>query len=482
MPVALQFSVLVPLEDERGEVCEHLRTWTHQQRFPRERFQVVLAAGDKDPKGEAELEELLEPQDVIARADTNHVVGLWREAAARATAPWLILTEAHCQADPGCLAAAASAIAAEPGLDAAMFAHGHIAHSTPGELTARWFRHIYAQWSTSEWAHLNLVGMGVRRELFVELDAFHERYGLFCAPLLSARLHERGAKVAEVPAAMVRHVYHDTLREHHENSADSTRGECTARSELDADFVERYFGRLEMWSQRLQYRPALAREVTRALLRAHATLPWVGRELASWLPRCAGRLPRAWERLDFALSEWLTERLPLPGEARWKGYLRAQERIVHTTRVRWLDEHVASQPSRPRATGVWSTEQLDDGAVVGTHALECNASGWFRWTRPAAVLRLLPPPGAHLLRIDTDGMRGPPLDYLDSVHVGGRRLPSSALEDDGHGRLVVSLPPNVEGTAEGIVVLCRPYEPRKDGSSDPRRLGMPIFSIELCRA
>ncbi len=141
----IQFSVLVPLEDTRGDVIEHLRTWTREQTlFPRERFQLVLATDGNDPAGERELRKILEPQDALAHADTGHVVGLWRKAAESATAPWLILTEAHCQADPQCLAATSEAIAVEPDLDAAMFTHGHITRAVPGELTARWFRHMYA--------------------------------------------------------------------------------------------------------------------------------------------------------------------------------------------------------------------------------------------------------------------------------------------------------------------------------------------------
>lgn len=493
----VKFSVLVPLEDTRGDVLEHLRTWTHEQRFPRECFQMVVASDGGNPTSERDLAELLEPQDVIAHADTSHVVGLWREAAQRACAPWLILTEAHCRADPGCLAATAEAIADEPSLDAAMFSHRHIAGGVPAKLTARWFEYTYAQWSKSEWAHLNLVGAAVRRDLFNEIDAFQPRFGLFCAHLLSARLHERGAKVAEVPNAVVKHIYHDTLREHHEHSADSARGECEVRSQLEDGFCDHYFGRLDIWSERLRYQPAVARQVMRALLaqarhaigdgkeRPKATvvrveLAWLGREFASWLPdgTAVARARAAWERLDFLLSELATERLPLPAAWRWKGYLRAQDRIVRATRLRWVHEHVAAQPPPSPLTGSWSVDELDETALVGAHAPERREDGWFRWTEPAAMLRLLPPAGNHVLSIDTHGMRGAPLDYVVGVHIAGRPVASSAIHDDGE-RLIVELPARIDQAAEGIVVLCRPYEPHRDGSPDMRRLGMPVFSIDL---
>jgi len=496
----VQFSVLVPLEDTRGEVAEQLRTWTHGQRFPRERFQLVLASDGGDPAGERELARLLAPQDVLAHTDTSHVVGLWRKAAENATAPWLILTEAHCQADPGCLAAMAQALTAEPDLDAAMFTHGHITRSVPGELTARWFGHIYERCSRLEWAYLNLVGSAVRRDAFHEIDAFHPRYGLFAAHLLSARLHERGAKVGEVSDAVVSHIYHDTLHEHHEHSADSARGECEVRARFEEGFCERYFGPLDAWSRRLRYRPALARQLTRALLTqarraiassgrtdpasALAEAAWLGRELAAWLPSCAaGARPRAaWEQLNFLAGEWVAERLgPLPAATRWRSYLRAQKRIVRSTQLRWIHEHVAAEPAPVASAGIWTARELDDAALVGAHAPEHREDGWYRWTEPAAMLRLLPPAGGHVLSIDTHGMRGSPLDYVLGVHIARRPVPSTAIHDDD-GRLIVELPGSIDQAAEGIVVLCRPYEPRRDGSPDLRRLGMPVFSVELCPA
>jgi hypothetical protein len=493
VPSDIQFSVLVPLEDTRGDVVEHVRSWTHTQSLPRKLFQVVLASDGNDPVGERELAKILEPQDVLTHADTSHVVGLWRTAAENASAPWLILTEAHCQADPGCLAAMAEAIATEPDLDAAMFTHGHITRTTPGELTARWFRHTYKRCSQSEWAYLNLVGAAVRRDTFNEIDVFHPRYGLFCAHLLSARLHERGAKVGEVTDAVVSHIYHDTLREHHEHSADSARGECEARSYFDDDFCDRYFGRLDEWSERLRYRPALARQVARALLTqtrhtlasggetsARAELAWLGHEFLRWLPSCAGgALPRATrERLDFLASEWVTERLPLPANLRWKVYLRAQERGVRSTRLRWIHDHVVAQLPPAPSVGAWTVNALDDVALIGAHAPEHREDGWFGWTEPTALLRLLPPAGDYVLCVDTHGMRGSPLDYVVGIYVAGRRIPSNAIRDDG-GRLMVKLPAHIDRAAEGIVVLCRPYEPRTEGSPDLRRLGLPIFSLEL---
>ena len=44
-----EVAVVIPLEDPRGEVVEHLRTWTRRQTLARDRFQVVLGAGGSVP-------------------------------------------------------------------------------------------------------------------------------------------------------------------------------------------------------------------------------------------------------------------------------------------------------------------------------------------------------------------------------------------------------------------------------------------------
>src|SRR6476659_1726021 len=94
--VAPVVSVLVPLEDTRGDVAEHLRTWTHAQELARDRFQVVLAGAGSDPEGERRLEEHLAPQDALVRVPGAGLIDLWNAAAARADAGWLVFTEAHC--------------------------------------------------------------------------------------------------------------------------------------------------------------------------------------------------------------------------------------------------------------------------------------------------------------------------------------------------------------------------------------------------
>src|SRR5712692_1796687 len=172
-------AVLVPLEDTRGDVAEHLRTWTHGQTLERDRFQVVIASDASDEEGDRALETLLAPQDALVRAAGANLVDLWNAAAARADAEWIVLTEAHCLGARDCLAALMRAVARDPTLDAVSLDHGHQSENHGGVLGERWFRDLNAAWDRADWRYLNFVGVAVRRSVFDAVGGLDAELGLF---------------------------------------------------------------------------------------------------------------------------------------------------------------------------------------------------------------------------------------------------------------------------------------------------------------
>jgi hypothetical protein len=436
---------------------------------------------------------MLSPHDLLERVPGSRSVDLYNAAAARAAAPWLVLTEAHCAAEGACLAALAHAIDREPGLDAARLVVGGHIHSTAfGDALARWFEQVFAQWAEpGQWPRLSFFGAAIRRDAYLDAaDAVDVRYGLFSPMLLSARLDQRRARVARVPDARVFHVADDDIREALQHTADFARGECTARTHHPAPFCERYFGHAGLWANRLRYRREIARLVAGVLARAaaHAALEqraeaaWIGRELAAWAPACAsGAGPRLlWERARLRWSELAADRFALGDSRRPSAFEHAHRRVVAVTQLRWIRDHAGPQPPPLPATGSWPVEELPGAAIVGIHGLEAHGQRCFRWTEPVALLRLgmRVDAGEQALIVDTGGLRGPPLDYVDAVYAGTCRIPRASLRDDD-GRLVVRLPRLRERAAAGITILSRPLEARGVGRANRRRLGMPVFSVEL---
>jgi hypothetical protein len=121
-----------------------------------------------------------------------------------------------------------------------------------------------------------------------------------------------------------------------------------------------------------------------------------------------------------------------------------------------------------------------DGTLTGVHALEADGERWWRWTEPVAHLRLAAPASGGVLAVDTGGRRGAPLEYVCGVYVGARRIRNRRLRADG-GRLEIPLEPDewARVARDGLSILSRPLEPWREGSEDHRRLGLPVYGIEL---
>jgi hypothetical protein len=85
-----------------------------------------------------------------------------------------------------------------------------------------------------------------------------------------------------------------------------------------------------------------------------------------------------------------------------------------------------------------------------------------------------------VLAIDTGGRRGTPLNHVSGVYVGARRIRNRRLREDGT-RLLVPLDEAewARAARDGISILSRPREPRREGSEDPRRMGLPVYGIEV---
>lgn len=482
-------TVIVPLIDTRGDAAEHIRSWTLEQSLAHERYQVIVAAPPGDPELQRRVGEVLTADDRLLMVDSDEV-GLYDAAAARATGDWLLPTESHCLAHRDCLAEVVAAIERDPELKALTLEHGHIVHNEVDRLCARWFGETYDVWERpEEWTRLNLVGFVIRRDAYFAEGGLDRRYGLFCSFLLAARMDLRGARIRHLATARVDHVHTHGIREHHEHTADYAYGACEARASLDADFCERYFGHAHTWANAPRLHRAVAWPVARALcrggVRALRERPRTAgriRELVDWLMAATfgieGRL--AWRRRRLQAFELFAERLGLPGDANFRLYLRALDEIGDVTELEWIRAHADRLVPGTLQIGRWPIERLN-GELVPIHGLETHATGRFRWTEPACLIRCAASSGE--LRIDTGGLRGPPLGYLRDAYVDSRRIPRKRLSEEG-GR-VLKLPWRRRSAGRAtvsIALICKPLLPAREGSTDARRLGMPVFSLELAPA
>jgi hypothetical protein len=497
---SVEIALIVPLEDPRGDVVEHLRGWTDRQTLARERYQLVAGADGRHPDFERAVSEILRPQDEIVRLPGGtpsgrrsegdgyiSLIELYDAAARAARAEVLVFTEAHVHGDPGCLEAVADRFRAEPELDAAMLNHSELAYSDFAKLSARWFERCHATWDGDDWIRLKIGGAAVRPDAYARAGGLDPKLELFAPFFLSARIDEQGGRVEKIDEARIAHVQDDEMAQDLQHTRSHARGECVARAKHDQEFIRRYFGPAGLWERRLTYRPEVSRALVAALVAAARRSPgdagWLGRELAARLPAglAGGRMRGAWENAVAAAQGKVADSALFTFETRWRGYIASTEHAVKAVEV---EEGTRMNGGPGPGAAVGTLHAADLGSVIaGVFGLERAGQQLFRWTEPAALLRLSASAGDATLRLETGGLRGAPLDYLQGIYISGRQLPSELISARGTA-LEVRLPDRYSGAAadSGLVLISRPLVPARDGSSDRRRLGMPLIAVEVGQA
>jgi hypothetical protein len=482
---AFELAVVLPLEDPRGDIADHLRTWTHQQTLERERYQVVVAGDGEHPEFERGVEEVLSPQDVMVRVPGASTMGLYAAAAEAANGNVIVLSEAHCLADPGLLLTIADAFAEEADLDGGIIRYLQSPSNPLGELTDRWFDRAFAAWDLAGWPRFNNAGVAIRREAYARAGGLEPTQELYAPSFLSARMHAQGSRVEPLEGAVLTHELEETIAESLIASRSFARGECVTRRDQDTEFCERYFGSAGLWDRRLCYRPEIARSMIAALVSAIRSNPrgpeWLYRELAARVPAgVAGPRPRwIWEAATARLHAAIAEFGSLPAETRWRSYVSAQDRTVRSVQLE-ESSHPGGLPAplEPDA-GVVGAGRLAE-VLVGADALESENGRALRWTEPVVLMRLSVPADGAQLRVETGGLRGRPLDYIHGIYCAGRELPRELISGDDED-FEVRLPAEFarDVAAKGLVILSDPLVPSRAGSSDQRRLGIPVVAVEL---
>lgn len=475
-------TVIFPLFDLRGRTADVLRTWTEQQTLARKYYRVYVLSSGEGASDKHALRTVLSDSDQLIEVPKGNDAAMWNAGAAEATTPWLVFIEGHSLGDPRCLEHAAQWISTGHGA-VGNFTVRHSNTYLMARLSDRWFGHIQSIWrSPGTWRRVHRSGVVIRADVFSRAGGFVSEYGQFAPALLSARLHALGVQIDDVPGAAVLHLDDAAMRDHHYDTADYATGEIACRSGEAQDFFERYFGHSDLWSNRL----CRSRNMRRRMLRALAVVaPSQPRHLPT-LVAIAVRLLRdaaadtsVWhwlQRVLIKLDEFAIDHLPLPSKLQWTRFLRAHRRVITQTQYDWMREHLDT--GSPQTAPVSSPiEAATPSTLGGIHGLEQFDGRAFRWTWPMFVLRVTSDATPLELHIDTNGVRGNPLDSVIAVVVGDAVLPRSALLAKA-GVLIIALSGTLASAAsDGIFVICKALMPKRTGSSDRRCLGLPIFTI-----
>lgn len=462
-----------------------MRSWLQGQMLPRAEYRVVVASTGSAPDLERQIRSMMADHDLLVHARADDEVALWSTAAEAAETPWLLFTEGHCVADPGCLEAVHRWIStAGPGA-AGNCSIGHSGRGKSAALYPIWFNALQNEWrKPGQWRRLHRSGFVIRKEQLAAAGGLEADCGQFAPVLLSARLDEAGVDILDIEDARVVHVDARTMEDHHYDTISHVRGEFRARSRVDSQFCDRYFEGVPAWTNRWRADPEVAGAMTRGALAVARARPgprsW-RRGFESVVRRMTPKTRLAWQRAITRIDELAVDHLPMPQQLRLARFLRAHQRVVETTRADWLVRHAPVVPPAPRGCGHWSIESLDPDGIVGVHALEEHGGRRFRWTEPVALIRRLPPAdGAHLVSIDTAGLRGDLLTCVLGIVVGSRALPRSSLAFEDSQVLRATIPAGWATTpSAGIVLVAARLKPARKGPRDDRDLGLPVASVRI---
>src|SRR5205814_2067881 len=128
-----------------------------------------------------------------------------------------------------------------------------------------------------------------------------------------------------------------------------------------------------------------------------------------------------------------------------RGYRRLCEAASRLAYLRWAAAH----PSPPRPALAfrpdWPVAELPAEDLLGFHALECWNGKPFRWSGPAAVLRLPLGPGDREVIFATHHVRAGLASCRITAYCNGRRLPAPVVDTAGGIRLAVPAACNPPG-------------------------------------
>jgi hypothetical protein len=500
---AARFSVLIPLEFTRGIAERCVRAWTVGMEYPRERYELLIAAPeDYDPIEIAVLEAMLAPQDRIVSVAAEHDIALVAEAACRVEGEMLVFTEAHCIPEPGFLAACDRALAENPSWAGFSGGSRPLVHNLLSEVEAEMYvTDIERNLREHPWLKVLDQCFVIERRAYEACGGLDERFGHFAEHLLAARLHRAGTRIGYDPRAGIAHHYVGETGELIEFARDYGFGELLFAAGAAGDPCGDLFMPPATWRDRHAAEPAVAlrmlrmlltdlpaalhsepgvsgRAVSRQRLWARGMIRWAGAAVAS--PSLRRRVRRLiLDGRTARLRLWLGLRRRGRAAAAFIALNDAAAALGAAEAFERLHGEASRFPARAGLVGnphlsEWTAATAELVPAAGFHDLELFDREPFRWSQPAAMVS------------------------IDSLAPGDRvRIAWGPLDGQGHAQARLYLNERrvpdrliAHGDRSTTITVDRALAPARLGwvtgplaeTGDARPLGLPVSKISWTRS
>jgi predicted dehydrogenase len=484
-------SVILPIADHRGYAERAVSSWTRNQNFDRNRYEVILAWDGAEPGLGDRVEPLLGSADRLILNEGATEIELYDQAARSARGRLLLFTEPHCIAEPEFIDELLAHLASTGEIGAC----GRTVAISPNGL-ARMEQLLYDEsfsiWSQpGHWCRVILRAFSIERTAYLEAGGYETKYGRFAEFALAAKLHSTGRRIGYAPGAAVEHLYTTSFAELIPPIEDFLVGETRFRTDYPAAYCERYFGVPEEWAGRAELSRSGARAAlgvaARALLRPSSWRAGAARPLLATAIRLAptallGPRPAlAHADLRFGLARLRCRLWRLDERRLERAYRDAWDWMARRTRLRVI-AGLEPRPPEPTEETSFALAELPDQRLFGFHRAERANGTSFRWSRAIACAEVPVERGQYRVEIDTGGLRDP-RSLGVQVFFNGRRIPASRLDLDS-SRIAFGLRPSEFSGSDPqrLSLVAAPFRPAEvTDSDDTRELALPVSSVAFRR-
>jgi hypothetical protein len=491
---SVAFSVIIPLESHRGLAERCIWQWTREQDFPRESYQVIIAAPRGHNRKELDvLKNFLGHRDCMLLLPHRHDMPLVAAAAQEAAGDAFFFTEAHCLPRPDALSRSAEALAQHP--DWAGFSGRSIpiTHNLLSRIEAEMYdKDIRRNLTEHPWLKVLDQCLVVRREAYFVTGGIEVEYGHFAEWLLAARLYVKTLKINYYPEVAISHYYIGQLRELMDFTEDFSEGQIRFAARDCEDPCKLMFDPIQAWEMRHRWNRRLSQKLALVLVRDAFPFAGNGRRLVFRRPEGGWSLLRR-TMIDAAcglrgrlvLAQLRAELLKLAVHGHlWWGNREKSQRGFHclmaqSARIGHLlgmcglkDKSGASRASaRDLDTDAWYPGSRTEIRMLGFHPAETVEGAAFQWSEAAAIVELPLPLGESTIGVSWRKIRS------DNANAGLRFYANEqlVLEDQLKRKLFsVEIVLRVNGPEPvRLSWICKPF----DAPGDSRSRGLPISRI-----
>ncbi len=491
---APEISVVIPIYDARAGEEECVQSWTDNQDFPRERYEVVIVSDDAPREVEERISGVLGENDRVTHCSGLKLMGQYHEGAKAARGSLVLFTELHCVAKRDCLSVVSDYFEnndCDGGFLASETGKGTAFAYTEAAIFDDYVDGVVCE---QDWRKVLLRGFVIKRDVYQASGGLDPSLSYFGDLAYGAILHSQARKLNYIKDGVVEHYYSNGYRHFVDPVRIKSIEECTFRLQNDPGYCDTYFNTPLDWLWREASRPETARRRCLAL----GISAW-NKFFQAKDRRGAGALARALLRLIPQAVVGLKAEIIGLRIAMWRNryacwrrrnnvdelrkvYPTAFESIETYHRLRFISDRIHKVGAHAASRHAeFPMPSAPDIHLTGFYHREMHQGRAFRWASPAAVLSFDAPQGRCEFELDIGYARVEPETYFCDVFANGHRLSPASIAF-GKDTIKFTIEPNMLAPRgwQTIVLTSVPIQSTELRDPDARELGIPVFDIR-CR-